>query len=214
VKGYRVAGKTGTSETTEDGRYIASFSAIAPSDNPVICALVVLDYPSGDSYYGGVIAAPVAGKLVEDTLNYLQVERKYTEMDKKTMVEEVSVPNVREKKIAEAKKILIEQGFECKIEGKYDESSIVVDQMPKTGAALAKKSVVVLYSKEEDKEIMVQVPELKNKSILDATYELNNLGINIKISGAGSATDQSIEAGKMVQKGTVVTVNFISAAVD
>lgn len=81
VKGYRVAGKTGTSQTTESDVYVASFVAFAPADNPVINVLVALLNPSGDSYMGSVVAAPVAGKIIEDTLNYLGVERIYTEKD-------------------------------------------------------------------------------------------------------------------------------------
>jgi len=68
VKGYRVAGKTGTSETDVEGVYVASFAAIAPADNPRICVLVALDNPRGESYYGGTIAAPVAGKIVEENI--------------------------------------------------------------------------------------------------------------------------------------------------
>jgi len=86
VKGYRIAGKTGTSQTTEAGRYIASFCGFAPADNPVVCALVALDYPTAHSYYGGVIAAPLVGKLIEDTLGYLGIEKHYTEEDKKDLV--------------------------------------------------------------------------------------------------------------------------------
>ena len=53
VRGYRVAGKTGTSETLEEGVYIASFAAFAPADNPVISVLVAPNHPTGHSYYGG-----------------------------------------------------------------------------------------------------------------------------------------------------------------
>lgn len=83
VKGYRVAGKTGTSETLEEGVYIASFAAFAPADNPVISVLVMLNHPTGHSYYGGQIAAPVAGRIIEDTLDYLNIERRYTKKMKK-----------------------------------------------------------------------------------------------------------------------------------
>lgn len=217
VPGYKVAGKTGTSETTEtpkNGRYIASFSAIAPADDPVICALVVLDYPTGDSYYGGTIAAPVAGKLVEDILNYLGVERRYNEMDKKMIVEVVAVPDLKGKKIDEATQILKEHGFESKVEGIYNESSVIVDQMPKAGASLAKKSIVILYTEENREEAMVMVPNVKNKTVDEATSMLNNIGVNISINGRGNAITQSIEPGKMIPKGSVVEVSFASLEVD
>jgi len=112
-----VAGKTGTSETDVEGVYVASFAAIAPADNPRICVLVALDNPRGESYYGGTIAAPVAGKIVEETLSYLGVERRYTDKDMEMIAEEVYVPDVRDKTIDEAKKILKEYGLEYRIEG-------------------------------------------------------------------------------------------------
>lgn len=79
VEGYRVAGKTGTSQTTERDVYVASFAAFAPADNPVISVLVAIFNPREESYSGGTVAGPVAAKIIEDTLSYLQVERRYTE---------------------------------------------------------------------------------------------------------------------------------------
>lgn len=209
VKGYRVAGKTGTSETTTEGRYIASFSAFAPADNPVICVLVALDNPTGDTYYGGQIAAPVAGKIVEDTLNYLEVERRYTEKDKEMLAEEVFVPDIRDKTIDEAKKILKDCGLEYKIEGEnIDTGTVIKEQTPKPGVAIAKKSVVIVYTYTPEKEIMVRVPNIANKTISEATQTLNDAGLNIKINGMGTAVKQSIEPGKEIPKGGVVVVDF------
>lgn len=85
VKGYRVAGKTGTSQTTEKDVYIASFAAFAPADDPVINILIAFKDPRGESYMGSDVAAPVAGKIIEDTLNYLGVEKRYTAKDLGTM---------------------------------------------------------------------------------------------------------------------------------
>ena len=75
VKGYRIAGKTGTSETTTSDVYVASFAGLAPVDRPAINVLVTLFNPRGESYFGGAVAAPVAGKIIEDTLTYLGVPR-------------------------------------------------------------------------------------------------------------------------------------------
>lgn len=209
VKGYRVAGKTGTSETTKNGVYIASFSAFAPADNPVICVLVALDNPTGDSYYGGVIAAPVAGKIVEDTLNYLGVERRYTEKDKEMMAEEVYVPDIRDKTIDEAKKLLKEHGLEYKIEGdNADGNTTVKEQTPKPGAHIAKKSVIIAYTYKPEEEIMVKVPDVTKKTIEEATQTIYDAGLNIKINGIGTAMSQSIEPGKEVAQGEVVVVEF------
>lgn len=212
VKGYRVAGKTGTSETTESktkGRYIASFSAIAPADNPVICVLIILDHPDVYPHGGGVLAAPVAGKLIEDVLSYLEVERRYSDKDKEMMTEEVYVPEVRNKSIDDAKKSLSEFGLDYRVEGKgNNKSEIVVEQTPKPNAIIPKKSVVVLYTYKPEKETMIKVPDLTNKNIAEATQTLADLGLNIKINGIGIALKQSNQPGSEVAKGEVVTVEF------
>ena len=210
VKGYRVAGKTGTSETTVNNVYIASFSAIAPADNPRICVLVALDNPRGDSYYGGTIAAPVAGRIIEDTLNYLGVERIYNEKDLEMMAEEVYVPDVRDNSIKDAKKILNEFGLKYRIEGgEHDGDTFVEEQTPKPGALLAKNSVVILYTDVPEEEVLVKVPDISNKTIEEATQTLNSAGLNIKIIGNGKAIKQNIEPGTQVSQGRVVEVEFL-----
>ena len=83
VKGYRIAGKTGTAEKLNDngigykaGHYIASFCGFAPVENPQLAVLVVLDDPDG-KYYGGEIAAPIAGGIFEQVLRYLNIKPTY-----------------------------------------------------------------------------------------------------------------------------------------
>ena len=71
VEGYRVAGKTGTSETTQSDVYIASFFAFAPADDPVVVVMVALYNPGGNSHMGSDVAAPIAGSIIKDTLDYL-----------------------------------------------------------------------------------------------------------------------------------------------
>ena len=210
VKGYRVAGKTGTSETLEEGVYIASFAAFAPADNPVISILVMLDHPTGHSYYGGQIAAPVAGKIIEDTLEYLNVERRYTEKDEKMMAEEVFVPDIRDKTINEAKLILREYGLDYRIEGDDSSGDIVVkEQTPKPGVIISKQSKVIVYTYSPENKKMVKVPDLTNKTVEEAIRTLNGVGLNIKINGIGSAISQNVEPGEEVQQGEVIAVDFI-----
>ena len=73
VEGYRVGGKTATSQTLPrgSGKYIASFIGFAPADDPKILALVVLHNPKG-VYYGGQVAAPIIRQLFENILPYLE----------------------------------------------------------------------------------------------------------------------------------------------
>lgn len=208
IKGYRIGGKTGTSQTTEEGVYTASFSGFAPADNPVVCVLVALFDPKGESHMGGAIAAPTAGKLLEDVLNYLQVERKYTEADLKDMAKDVFVPEVRKMSVDDAVKKLKQLGLDYKLEGDGNNKSMVLEQTPKPDASVPEKSVVILYTYKPQQEQSVKMPDLSNKTISEATEALNNIGLNIKVSGAGVVFRQQIDPGTLVAKGQVVEVDF------
>lgn len=76
VQGYNVGGKTGTSEDgVNTGKYVTSFIGVAPTDNPQICILVALYNPTGESgHQGGTVAAPVAGKILNEVISYLELE--------------------------------------------------------------------------------------------------------------------------------------------
>jgi len=209
VKGYRVAGKTGTSETTERGVYVASFSAFAPADDPVVNVLVALFDPKGESHMGGAIAAPVAGKLVEDVLDYLGVERRYTEKDMETMIQEVYVPEVRNMTVAQAAKKLKEFGLGYKVEGDAgNQDAVVVEQTPKPDASIPQKSVIILYTYKPEEEVKVKVPDVLNRTVQEATKILSDAGLNIKVSGDGRAVKQTFAPGTEVPKGKVIEVEF------
>ncbi len=212
IKGYRVAGKTGTSETLttkKDGRYIASFMSFAPADDPAVCVLVILDHPDVYPHTGGMIAAPVAGKLVEDILNYLNIERKYTEKDKEEMQTDTVVPDLKGNSLQDAKKLLKEAGLEYEIIDKGNtNSAVVMEQMPKPNAIVPSKTVVLLYTYKPQKELAVVMPDILNKTVREATEALNNAGLNIKINGSGTAVEQSIPPGESVTKGQVIEVEF------
>ena len=74
VAGFRIGGKTATSQTIPrgSGRYIASFIGFAPADDPQVIALAIVDYPKG-TYYGGQVAAPIVRQLFENILPYLGI---------------------------------------------------------------------------------------------------------------------------------------------
>ncbi len=218
VPGYKIGGKTGTSETREgeqlmvqgkNKRYIVSFSAIAPTDNPVICVLVVLDYPDIYNPGGGVLVAPVVGKLVDEILTYKGIEKEYTDDDKKLLKQEVQVPDVKGKTVKEAINLLKQNKLEYKIEGSNrDLSAIVQEQTPKSTALLHENSIVILYTYKPTNEAEAMVPDVKNKTINEATQAFKKAGINIVINGTGTAVSQQVEAGKTVKKGAVVEVTF------
>ncbi len=218
IPGYKIGGKTGTSETRENEqllvqgknkRYIVSFSAIAPTDNPVICVLVVLDYPDVYNPGGGMLVAPVVGKLIDEILTYKGIEKEYTEDDKKLLKQEVQVPDVKGKTVEDAIKLLKQNKLEYKIEGSdKDMKAIVQEQTPKTTAVIHEKSIVILYTYKPKNEAEAMVPDVKNKTIDEATQAFKKAGINIVINGTGTAVSQEVEAGKTVKKGSVVEVTF------
>lgn len=208
VRGYRVGGKTGTSETTKEDVYIASFCGFAPANDPQIVVLIVLMDPRGDSHMGGVIAAPIVGKIAEDVLSYMQVERQYTQEDLKAMTEEVYVPDVRKKTVAEAVKALKAAGLKYSIEGEGNNESTVVEQTPKPDSIVPEDSVVLLYTYKPESEQTVEMPDLSGKTLSEAINTLNRAGLNIKISGHGVVYKQQYVAGQDVRKGSVVLVEF------
>lgn len=218
IPGYKIGGKTGTSETRENEhllvqgknkRYIVSFSAIAPTDNPVICVLVVLDYPDVYNPGGGMLVAPVVGKLIDEILTYKGIEKEYNDNDKKLLKQEVQVPEVKGKTVKEAINLLKQSKLEYKIEGSNkDLSAIVQEQTPKATAVLHENSMVVLYTYKPTNEAEAMVPDVKNKTIDEATQAFRRVGINIVVNGTGTAVSQEVEPGKTVKKGTVVEVTF------
>jgi cell division protein FtsI (penicillin-binding protein 3) len=78
IEGYRVAGKTGTVHKTVAGgysedRYLSLFAGMAPASNPRLIAVVMIDEPKGDQYYGGLVAAPVFSKVMAGALRLLDI---------------------------------------------------------------------------------------------------------------------------------------------
>lgn len=212
IKGYRVAGKTGTSEKLPRGsrKYTASFVGFAPANDPKVACLVVIDEPVG-GYYGGQIAAPAVGRILEDTLKYLGVEPQYTENEKTTI--DVDVPDVTELELAVAKKRLNDMGLKYTIIGGGEK---VVRQMPMENATVNSGSVVVLYT-ENVESAKVTVPDVTGKSLARVKSTLTSAGLNLSIVGAGAtgstsestiAESQTPAAGEQVPQGTVVKVEF------
>lgn len=220
ISGYRVAGKTGTSQTltTEtDGRYIVSFMAIAPADKPRICVLVAFDHPqvATNLRTGGLLAAPVAGKLCEEILEYLQVERVYSEKDKVNLAQEVYVPSVVGLQVKDAVKKLTSFGLKYSVDGSdTSETAVVQDQTPKADFSVPQNSTVILYTDKGSTQTMVSMPNVINKTVAEATEALQAVGLNIRVRGDGTATTQQYEAGEEIEKGEIVEVSFVQMVSD
>jgi len=215
VAGYRIGGKTGTSQTltTEtEGRYIVSFMAVAPADKPRVCVLVVLDHPQNDMSQrsGGIVAAPVAGKLTEEILEYLQVEREYTETDKIRMTQEVYVPDVTGLTLAQAGEKLKAFGLKYVTEGSQtDPGAIIYNQTPKADFSVPINSTVILYTDQDMTEQTVPMPDLSNKTVSEAIEAMGRAGLNIRIRGSGQVQKQQYPPGTLLKKGEVVEVQFV-----
>ncbi len=158
VPGYRVGGKTGTAQKVIDGRYapgkyIASFITVAPVDDPKIVVLVIVDEPGTGKYYGGTVAAPIAREVIEETLEYLDVEPVYTEEEKKEFVNVVEVPDIRNMNVIDAGKTLSDLGLKYNTEiSDINENEVVIDQFPTPGTKITKGSIVDLYLNEKSKD--------------------------------------------------------------
>ena len=154
IAGYRVGGKTGTANKIDAGTgkygkdYYSSFIGMAPMDDPQVSILVVVDSPRG-SYYGSMVAAPIAKEILTDTLRYLNVTPTYSASEKKAIEGNYTiVPNVIGKPFSEAVGII--GGKELKYSrpksAQDDDEFTVVDQYPKAGTKVKKNSVVYVYN--------------------------------------------------------------------
>ena len=209
IMGYRVAGKSGTSETLVKDKYIASFSAFAPADNPEICVLVICDDPNGPyGHQGGAVAAPVVKEIMEQTLTYLSIKPRYSDSEKEQAGQEVGVPNIIGKPLHEARTILDEQGLNFEIGDEAGEDVIINKQIPEVGTTVIKGSYVIGYVNVESEKEMVTMPYLIDMSAQEATIELSKKGLLISRRGNGIAVGQSVEASTPVEKGTIIEVEF------
>ncbi len=217
VSGYRVAGKTGTSEKTEmkdendptgqDVEVVASFGGFAPADNPQVAVLVMVDEPNKKS--GGAVAAPVAKKILENILPYLGIEPRYT--DKELAELNLTVPRVTSMTTAEAENSLKSKSLKSQVVGS---GATVVRQVPEAGTSIPKDGTIWLYTDETPAETAT-VPDLREKTVSQVKQSASAAGLNIQLSGitAGDGDPksirQSVAPGTKVPKGTVVKVEFI-----
>ncbi|MBQ9953308.1 MAG: PASTA domain-containing protein [Clostridia bacterium] len=218
VKGYRVAGKTGTSEkidvlnATGDKYYISSFIGFAPADDPEYAILVMLDSPSAGEIYGGIIAAPVAGDILADILPYLSIQPQYTEEELETL--DVSIPSLMEQSLKDAEAVLIDKEIKYKVKGDGD---TVLDQMPQPGSTMPQSGTMILYTGDAKPSKNITVPNLVDYSVAGASNRITSMGLNVRVVGnsnAGSTAlviSQSPAAGEVVPEGTVITIRTNSS---
>ncbi len=225
VPGYRIGGKTGSSETVEsrrgEDRTIVSFLGFAPADDPQIVVLLAYDAPkpvahksnfTERGYYisGGNMAALMAGELLEDILDHMGIEKSYTEAERAKI--DVTVPKV----VGQTAQIGIEAakniGFTVRTVGQGD---TVTAQIPSGGAVIPSGSEIILYLGEEKPSDLVSVPDVRGKTAAQAREILAGNGLYLKIGGSSSymssdaiVASQELTIGAQVERGTVVVCLF------
>ena len=212
VAGYRVGGKTGTSQkldTADPNDRIASFAGIAPSDDPQIAILIILDDPQVSNKYGGVIAAPVAGSVLSETLPYLGVQPRYTE-DELTKLD-VRTPNLVGQTVTAATNQVRSAGLDIQV---MPGGQTVTAQVPAAGDPIPKSGRVIVYTGGTAVQDSVTVPNVVGMTPSQVNTALAKAQLNLKLAGIGlsdsaeKAYEQDIAPETKVAPGTVVTVKF------
>ena len=217
VAGYKVAGKTGTSEKigskTESSfgeDYIASFCGYAPADDPQIAMLVFFDTPSGGSYYGSQVSSPVFINIMSEVLPYLQVKTSYT--DDELEFVDVAAGDYTGISVSDAKAAVDQDGFTCTVKG---DGATVISQIPTVSSKVSTGGTIVLYTDSNSQKETVTVPNLVGYSASEVNNVASACGLNVSFSGAASSdglsSAQDVAAGTSVSPGTVVTVSFASS---
>lgn len=215
IEGYRVGGKTGTAQKVGpggrylDNEYVASFIGLAPSDDPRLVVMVVVDAPQGYPYYGGWVAAPAAREIISDSLRYLEVPLRTVEGNiAPQQAEQVIIPNVINLPLAEAQSLIGNRGLTVKVVG---EGGLVWQQTPRAGSKLTKGAQVIISMSPYDKDGIggeITVPNLSGKSMKEVARILAELGLHMIPEGHGISSNQSPAAGKVVTQGSTIKVEF------
>ncbi len=219
VAGYRIGGKTGTSEKvsyeaqTGQKDYIVSFVGFAPADDPQIALLVLLDSPgNGSGVYvsGGQMAAPTVGRMFADILPYMGIEPEY---DDASEAADKAVPGLAGLGTDEAAKTLEKEGFGFRVIGTGD---TVTAQLPLAGTVIADGSTVIIYAGAQPSAALETMPGISGLSYAEAVKELDKYGVFVRSStvvrdvNAQRVFTQSVKAGADIKHGTVVEVTLAS----
>ncbi len=218
VSGYSIGGKTGTSEPvynkTEEG-YVASYVAISPVEDTQVVLLLTLYDPPKSNHQGGQLAGPVVSQMLSEILPYLGIPSNENSSNNSSSDNLIVVPDVRNKTVSEAEKILKNSGFSTKTYVNGDaNNTLVVDQTPKPGISLSKNSVIVLYGEGNDVATSVTVPDLKGMNASQASNTLKEKNLNISIEGSGIVISQDAAKDEQVPEGTVIKVTLKQSLTD
>ncbi len=226
VAGYRIAGKTGTTEKIADWNasnsdvktYIASYCGFAPAEDPKYALLVFFDEPNweenGVGNGGNAVAGPIFAKIMEEVLPYLGVEAQYNEEEAELL--DTTAPSVTGMTLDQAYAVLEEAGLSYTVLGDESDGSIAVtQQVPASGTAVPKDGQVVLYTSGYDEaSTLVTVPDFTGLDLVNANYVASLSGLQVSVSGStgegATVTSQALEEGEQVPMGTVISLTFVN----
>lgn len=226
VAGYRIAGKTGTTEKIADWNasnsdvktYIASYCGFAPAEDPKYALLVFFDEPNweenGVGNGGNAVAGPIFAKIMEEVLPYLGVEAQYNEEEAELL--DTTAPSVTGMTLDQAYAVLEEAGLSYTVLGDESDGSIAVtQQVPASGTAVPKDGQVVLYTSGYDEaSTLVTVPNFTGLDLVNANYVASLSGLQVSVSGStgegATVTSQALEEGEQVPMGTVISLTFVN----
>lgn len=225
--GYRIGGKTGSSETGDDTRTIVSFIGFAPADDPEVIVLLAFDKPQqsapGSNYSttgvyisGGNMSAKTAGPMLANILDYLGVEKQLSAEESAAV--DVTTPQVTGQTVSDAASALSDKNLKYRTVGSGD---TVTSQIPVAGASVPGGSTVVLYLGDAVPEESAAVPnvigltyEAAKNRLENAGFFMRSYGVSVYYSNSTTAEKQSIAAGETAAIGTVIDVGFYDTIED
>lgn len=214
VPGYRIGGKTGTSEKLDirdRDVNVLSFVGFAPMDDPQYAVLVMLDEPKLQNIFGSTIAAPVVGAILQEMLPYVGLEPQYTpeQLEQK----DVEVPDLIGMKPHDAQaQLTTELGLRIRYEGT---GPTILRQIPQPWQKMPKGGTVIVFTNEEVIKTEITVPDVVGLSARDANLVLLDEGLNIELRGVTTdgvptmVEQQWPLAGSTAATGDVVIVTLV-----
>ena len=194
---YKIAGKTGTAQLLTDGGYSkdlyqASFVGYFPADRPRYSCIVVVNAPSRDIYYGNVVAGPI----FRDITDRIYV-REYQLYDSETQLTETS-PQAPYSK----------SGSGEALAASFDYLDLPLDHREADGPWVSTRSTdegVISSSRPVAPRL---VPNVMDMGLKDAVFLLESKGLRVEADGRGTVRGQSLQAGSIIRKGSVVILNM------
>lgn len=228
VAGYRIGGKTGSSEVRTEGDHtLVSFMGYAPADDPQVIVLLGYDRPqpkepgsdwstTGVFISGGNMAAKKAGPLIAQILDYMGIEKVYS-ADESAAVD-VSMPKVTGMSLSDAESALKKKNLKFRTIGQGD---AVARQVPSANTSIPGGSTVILYLGDAAPEESAAVPDVTGMTYEGAKNALEKAGFFMRASGVSTyygntttAERQSVAGGDVAAIGTVVDVRFFNVVED